>query len=246
MPKDDLKIIGFAAAVCVVCSLLLSATASALRDRQERNVELDRKLNVLKAFGLAVEDEKGKTIPEEVVDRYFTDHIDEVMIDKASGQVLEGKTSADIPKDERKAKTIAEKTMLPLYTWSEDGKVAKYAFPVSGPGLWSVVYGYLALDHDLATIVGVTFYKHGETPGLGGECSEDWFQDGFKTKKVWADGDLLDFEVVKGTVEGQYPDGNDHAVDGISGATMTGNGIEAFLREDLKHYNRYFKTVRGS
>ncbi len=246
MRKEDLKVIGFAALICVICSLLLSATSQALKDRQQEQVELDRKLNVLKAFGVEVVDAEGKKLSKARVDQYFTENISEIFLDKESGDVLEGVTLADIPKSELKAKTIKEKEHLPLYVWQEDGEIQKYAFPVSGMGLWSILYGYLALDKDLETIIGITFYKHAETPGLGGEVSTDWFQNQFKGKKIFDDGQLLEFEVVKGSVEGKYPGGNDHAVDGITGATMTGNGINTFLNRDITAYNRYFEKLRGS
>ena len=94
--------------------------------------------------------------------------------------------------------------------------------------------------------MGITFYKHGETPGLGGEIATDWFQEQFTNKVVWADGELHEFEVVKGAVEGLYPEGNDHAVDGISGATITGKGVATFMNDDLERYEAYFKKIRGA
>jgi Na+-transporting NADH:ubiquinone oxidoreductase subunit C len=241
MRKDDLRDVGFAAAVCVACSLMLSVTAAALRERQEANVEIDRKRNVLKAFGVQVVDKDGNAISAERVEAYFANHITDVVIDAASGELIEGLSSGDLTSDDLKAKT-----RLPLYVWSDDGRTTRYAFPVSGMGLWSTLYGYLALDKDLATIIGITFYRHGETPGLGGEVDRDWFQDQFKGKRIHRDGQLLPFEVVKGLVKDKYPDGNDHAVDGISGATMTGNGINRFLNRDLANYEKYFARLRGA
>ena len=209
-----------------------------LRERQDVNVDLDRKFNVVKAFGIEVIDENKKKISGEQIQSYFDNNISEIVLD-AEGNVLEGVSSADLTKEELKMKT-----KLPLYLWTEDGKVTKYALPISGMGLWSTLYGYLALDGDLATVIGITFYKHGETPGLGAEVDRDWFQKQFIGKKIWKDGALLQFQVLKGTVEGKYPDGNDHAVDGISGATMTGNGINKFLNADLEKYEKYFTKVR--
>lgn len=243
MSKNDLKTILFAGLVCVVCSLLLSTAASTLKERQVTNQENDRKLNVLKAFGVDIFYEDGSKLTSDDIKTYFTDHISEIFLSKETGEVLEGTTS--VPKREIKAKTTAQKTILPLYVWKDDGQPTKYAFPISGMGLWSILYGYIALDRDLATVIGVTFYKHGETPGLGGECSSDWFQAQFKGKKVWENGDLLQFEVVKGKATDKYPDGNNHAVDGMSGATMTGNGINKFLNRDLKLYDKYFSKKRG-
>ena len=246
MQKDDLKTIGFAAIICIVCSLVLSATASQLKARQEINVEIDRKINVLKAFGVTVTNEQGNKLSNQEIEGYFAKNISEIIIDKETGEIIPNLTSQSLPKEELKAKTIDEKTKLPLYQWTENNQVVKYAFPISGMGLWSILYGYLAIDKDLSTIVGITFYKHGETPGLGGECSADWFQNQFKGKKIYRDGSLLTFEVVKGNVEGKYPQGSDHAVDGMSGATMTGNGINRFMNRDIMHYERYFSKLRKS
>lgn len=238
MQKDDARILKFAAAVCVTCSLLLSGTAALLRDRQAYNVELDRKTNVLKAFGVETVDADGKRkVTDEDVEQYFVDHIREVIVDPESGEVFEGMTSAELSKEERKMKS-----KLPLYIWMEDEEATKYAFPISGYGLWSTIYGYMALDKDLVTIVGVTFYDHGETPGLGGEVSSEWFQSQFEGKKVRQE----KFEIVKGGVETKYPDGCDHCVDGIAAATITANGVQTFLNKDLQRYEAYFQSISGT
>lgn len=235
-PKGDGFVIVFATAVCVVCSLLLSATASTLKAKQDFNVELDRKVNVLKAFGVAVQDESGRRISADEVARYFTDHIRDIVLDAATGQPIDGVTSGQVD-----AKELRDHTKLPLYLWTENGEVTKYAFPTSGKGLWSTIYGYLALEKDLATIAGVTFYRHGETPGLGGEVEKDWFQANFRGKKVFEGGERLRFEVVKGDAGD-----SDHAVDGISGATLTGKGVTRFVNRDLDLYEPYFRLHRGS
>ena len=240
MPKGDGYVIGFSFAVCILCSLLLSATASLLKEKQDYNVELDRKMNVLKAFGVDITHEDGEHLTAEEIERYFREHISDVVLDGASGQVVEGATSASL-----KAEEIESRAKLPLYVWRDNGTVQKYAFPISGKGLWSTVYGYLSLDAALSTIVGVTFYKHGETPGLGGEVETDWFQRQFAGKKVFEAGQRLKFEVVKGKVADRYPGGNDHAVDGISGATITGNGVGKFINRDLDRYEKYFSLNRN-
>ena len=238
-PKGDGFVIGFATVICVVCSLLLSATASTLKAKQDYNVELDRKMNVLKAFGVDIKPE-GKALPAAVVEEYFKNNISEVVLDGASGQPIEGLTSSAV-----EAKELAERAKLPLFIWKENGEVQKYAFPISGKGLWSTIYGYMALEKDLATIKGVTFYRHGETPGLGGECEKEWFQANFKGKQVLVDGEPK-FDVIKGKVADRFPQGNNHAVDGISGATLTGNGISKFIKRDLALYEKYFSLLRGS
>ncbi len=234
MLKDDRKVLTFAAIVCVTCSLLLSGAASLLKEKQEYNVELDRKVNVLKAFGEPVKNAKGKRIVSgEEVDTLFAKHITEIIIDPATGEVLEGVTSSGLTKEETKLKT-----KLPLYVWSDDGAPTRYAFPISGYGLWSTIYGYMAIDKDLTTVIGVTFYDHGETPGLGGEVSMPWFQEQFAGTKVRQE----PFDIVKG---GAPPD-CDHCVDGIAAATITSDGVEKFINADLANYELYFKSISGT
>ena len=132
---------------------------------------------------------------------------------------------------------------LPLYTWTDDDteKPSKYAFPISGKGLWSTLYGYLSLNADLETIAGISFYKHGETPGLGAEIEKDWFLSQFAGKRLYSDGVPTAFVIAKpGTAL------NESAVDGISGATLTGKGVEALLRKDAARYANYFNNIKGN
>jgi Na+-transporting NADH:ubiquinone oxidoreductase subunit C len=140
---------------------------------------------------------------------------------------------------------VAEETAdgLPLYTWTEDGadQPSKYAFPISGKGLWSMMYGYLSLEADLETIAGISFYKHGETPGLGAEIEKVWFQSQFTGKKLYADGEPTEFLVTKPG----YASG-DTAVDGISGATLTGKGVEILVQKDAAAYAGYFNSIKGN
>jgi Na+-transporting NADH:ubiquinone oxidoreductase subunit C len=160
---------------------------------------------------------------------------------KAFGVDITGMTRPDI--EAKYAQHVIEDKAgeLPIFTWKDEGadKASKYAFPVSGKGLWSTLYGYLALDGDLETIAGISFYKHGETPGLGAEIEKPWFQNQFKGKKLYANGAPTGFLVVKpGTPL------TDTSVDGISGATLTGKGVEVLIRKDAAAYAEYFKSVK--
>jgi len=142
-------------------------------------------------------------------------------------------------------KHVSEETAgeLPIYTWTDDGtdKPSKYAFPISGKGLWSSLYGYLSLNADLETIAGISFYKHGETPGLGAEIEKDWFLSQFTGKRLYSAGAPTTFVIAKpGTALGES------AVDGISGATLTGKGVEALLRKDAAAYAEYFISIKGN
>ncbi|HSV43454.1 MAG TPA: NADH:ubiquinone reductase (Na(+)-transporting) subunit C, partial [Candidatus Bathyarchaeia archaeon] len=124
-----------------------------------------------------------------------------------------------------------------------------YVFPVSGKGLWSTIYGYLALEPDGVTLKGISFYKHGETPGLGGEIEARWFQQNFQGKKIYdvTSQTLRPVRVAKGRAA-DHVRGRDleFVVDGISGATMTGNGVTEMLDHGLRVYDPYFQKVRQS
>lgn len=146
--------------------------------------------------------------------------------------------------EETYTKHVTEKDAdgLTLYTWIDEGADApsKYAFPISGKGLWGDVFGYMALNADLETIAGVSFYKHKETPGLGAEIEKEWFLSQFTGKRIYSNGTAADFRVCK---PGSTLD--DSAVDGISGATLTGNGIQDLIRKDAATYAPYFKSIQG-
>lgn len=240
MRKSDSFTVMFAALVCLVCSLLLALATAGLKTRQDAAIELDRKFNILKAFQVPVVDAQHKKIPAAETLRLYKEHVREVVVDAATGAPVEGQTPATV-----EAERLAKYELLPLYLWEENGAVSRYAFPISGKGLWSTIYGYLALDRDLATVLGITFYKDGETPGLGGEINQPWFQEQFKGKVIFKDGRPQKLEIVKGLVKDKYPDGSDRAVDGISGATLTGKGMNNFINRDLARYEPYFKTIRG-
>ena len=133
---------------------------------------------------------------------------------------------------------------LPIFTWTDEGadQASKYAFPISGKGLWSMLYGYLSLEADLETIAGISFYKHGETPGLGAEIEKPWFLSQFAGKTLYQDGDAVEFLVAK-------PDNAEDGpteVDGISGATLTGKGVQALIRKDAAAYATYFNSIKGN
>ena len=129
---------------------------------------------------------------------------------------------------------------MPIYISSNPSSLI---IPISGKGLWSTLYGYIALEKDFNTVKGITFYQHGETPGLGGEVDKLWFQKNFIGKKIYDVNDkFVSVEVVKGKVSDIYS-GNkvNHAVDGISGATITSRGVSNFIKSDLGRYLNYFK-----
>lgn len=236
--SDDLKSIRFAAIVCVIVSLLLATAASSLRPLQKFNKELDRKKNVLQA--VLGKEKVEKMSADEVVD-FFESNLEEILIDE-KGELITDKTRADYAVEDKKLLDDRKRYPVPLYIYKEDGKVTSYIYQQYGMGLWSVIYSYVALNKDMATIRGITFFGHKETPGLGGEVSKEKFTSQFIDKKLYADGKPTEFVVTKA---GKYK-GGDSEVDGVSGSTLTGNGIQEYINETFATYNVYFEKERDN
>ena len=224
----------FAAVVTITCSILLAAAANLLRDRQQENIALDIQKNILKSAELT----SPEMTRQEILSRYDKYIHSEVI--NLKGEKVPDKTVEEI--DPKK-----DLDLLPVYYAEDNGQILAYIIPISGKGLWSTIYGYLALEKDLNTIEGITFYKHGETPGLGGEIEKEWFTNNFKGKKIYSpDGNLVSITVVKGKVHNLIPDAEAyHYVDGISGSTLTGKGLTNFLKKDLETYKPFFEKERN-
>ena len=227
----------FILTLSVVCAFVLSLTNSTLKTKQKYNVEVDRQKNVLKCAGLDVEN----LVTEEIVTFYkklikekvITFDGDYVNISVNDLVIKENKTSGQLQYFNN------DKEYLPIFEYSKNNSISKYIIPISGLGLWSTLYGYISLSNDFSTIMGITFYKHGETPGLGGEVDNPRFQKQFINKKIFnIDNELVSIKVVKGIASGKDLI---HKVDGISGATMTCNGLTRFLKNDLNRYINFFK-----
>ena len=230
-----------ATALCVVCSVVVAGAAVGLRGLQDANKVKDQKKNVLMAAGLFV---KGDNKSSEVATLY-EENVEEVLIDLATGEPVDSDIVDPSKYDPRKAakdsklnKPIEPSTALGgiktrekyafIYKVKGDsGKVEKIVLPVYGKGLWSTLYGFLAIGTDGQTIKGITFYEHGETPGLGGEIESQSFKDDWPGKQLFDSDGNVAIKMVKGGA----PEGDLHGIDALSGATITGNGVA-----ELVHY----------
>ncbi len=243
MQQSNGYIIGFAIGVCVVCSLLLAGVSTALKDRQEMNQMVDRQKNILKAVGFSDADLEGKD--GSAVTAFYNEHIKEMVV-KTDGSVAESLQVADLPSDAASGLNIQPDKGLPLYMRKDSsGAPLSYAFPAVGKGLWSKLFGFLAVKPDGDEIVGLSFYKHGETPGLGANIEAKWFTDNFIGKHLYEAGKLVGVTVAKGKAADMAgvskSDIDRHAVDGMSGATLTGNGVMKMTKVAPKPYAAFFK-----
>jgi len=229
---------GFALAVCVICSFALSVVSEGLKKRKELNVKLDIKKNILKAVDL--KDPLPEKVTADQVFKVYNEKIQEIVVD-GKGNILEEITPYDLGSEET--------DRFAMYIYKEGGVSQAYCFPVIGKGLWSTLYGYFALESDAVTVRGITFYQHGETPGLGAEIDQDWFQSNFVGKKIWdiKEEMLRPTKVIKGKVADKYKgDEADYHVDGISGATITSRGVTAMLDKWLNIYEPFLQQIRKS
>ena len=224
----------FILTITIVCSFLLSLVTEGLRSLKDKNIEIDKKKNILSAVGLDI-----NILSNDDIDKYFFNNIDTLIIDLEG---IENQTLTITDLETSNNNQTGEVKYyyrgleyLPIY---KDNSKTAIVLPISGKGLWSTLFGYFAIDsNNYSTVKGITFYKHKETPGLGGEVSKNWFQNNFIGKEIYKNNILNSVKVTKAG----YADNQSlYEVDGISGATITSNGVSNFLMRDLKRYEKYF------
>ena len=235
--------IGFILIITALFGLLLALAASALRERQQFNEEVNVKRNILMAVGVL---DRDREMELEEIDAMYQESVQSFAVDP-EGTIVEGVSGESLDLEVVLQDPDTSQHRYPVFVATDAGGSTVYAIPVFGKGLWSTLYGYLALEADLETVRGMTFYAHGETPGLGAEIEQAWFQDNFVGKKIYDAGALRTIQVVKGTVENriQDPGERDYFVDGISGATITGRGVSNLLETKVALYEPFFRRVRA-
>ena len=269
-----------ATTLCLICSLVVSGSAVALKGLQDKNVQIDRKRNLLSVVGVEPDQIKSAADVEEMFDQKFK----AIIIDMTTGKIAIGDSSDAVSKLTEDLKYASDAETLKKYdqlkeskrkidetsiklgkkddiagikrrenfshvymALDESGNVDKYVFPVRGYGLWSMVQGYLAIENDLQTVAGVTFYDQKETPGLGGECVKPKFRDPWQGKKIYTDPSdptktrNVGLRVVKGMGTGDYQ------LDGMTGATITSNGISNMVQYWMgpEGFGPYIKNVKN-
>lgn len=236
MAKDSVsKTFLVAGLLSVVCSALVSTSAVLLRPRQDINKDLDRKKNILQAAGLFDKDRPVEDLFAQFETRVvnlasgeFSDNFEAAGFDQRNF-AKSTEHGLAIPREEDLAGLKRRSKFALVYiARDEQGSLQQLILPVHGKGLWSTLYGYLALDADLNSVNGFAFYEHGETPGLGGEVDNPRWKAQWIGKQAFAADGTPRIEVLKGPVP---PDSSDakHQIDGLSGATITSRGISKLL-----------------
>ena len=226
---------GFAAAMVLVVASVLAFTASSLKDLQAENVRKEKMQNILSTIGIETD--------REGAEKLFNDYIVEQLALRNDGSVDETVDAFSDIELAREVKKDAETQRFPIYVASVD-EATYYIIPLYGAGLWNAIWGYIALDEDRNTIKGAVFDHQGETAGLGAEITQQWFMDRFVGEKIFdMSGDLVGIRVSKTNNDPNDIDKDDHEVDAISGATITGDGVSDMIIERLQHYLPYLKAT---
>ena len=232
LPLDSLpKTIAVALTLCLVCSVAVSGVAIALRERQELNRENDRKKVILQVAGLYEANEPIETLFEQVetrvVDLETGEYVDEPGFDQRAAATDPAQSIA-IPADEDIAKIKRRAKHASVYLVKDGDQVRLMILPVHGYGLWSTLYGFVALEADANTIYGVQFYEHAETAGLGDRIVDPAWVGQFHGKHAYDDSGQPRIRTVKGGVVAGSPDAQ-YEVDGIVGATLTADAVTGLL-----------------
>ena len=231
----------FATVMVIIVATLLTFVAETLRPYQEKNVEVEKKLDILRSVGLAGGADEAEN-KSQYVEEEYAGNITKSYVINMEGEIQEGVEAFTVNLKVELAKDPAERN-LPIFIYnSPDGEEINIV-PLQGKGLWGPIWGYISFEQDMSTIYGAIFAHAKETPGLGAEIAEDFFHEQFLGKKIFDEsGKFTSVKVLKG---GTAP-GNPHAVDAISGGTITSVALQDMIYECLGNYETYFKNKNNS
>lgn len=222
----------FSAIMVILVAAILSIVAMQLQPLQKKNFEKNKKQNILLSLNIQTSKENAiEKYDEYIVDSYVINH---------QGEKKEDIDAFSVELAKELEKPVEERN-YPIYVGSVEEDSEQYVIPVRGKGLWGPVWGFIALEDDYNTVYGANFSHDSETPGLGAEISTREFQKQFIGKKIFDEsGDFVSVSVVKGGA----PSDAKHAVDGISGGTITSEGVDKMLEDVVGEYVPYFKQKK--
>jgi len=228
------KTFGVALALCIICAVVVSSAAVILRQTQEINKLIDLKTNILASAGLLQEGVSIETQFEQITPRVvdlstgrFTDAIDAATYDQRKASKDPALSMALDPKQDP-AKIKRRVNYATVYMVEGEQGIEKIILPIKGYGLWSTLYGFIALESDLETVAGIGFYEHTETPGLGGEVDNPKWKSSWIGKQAYNQGELA-ITVLKGKADMSRA-GSESQIDGLAGATLTTRGVDNLVR----------------
>jgi len=222
----------FSSVMVIAVATLLSLAATLLQPAQQRNLEIEKKKNMLESINI----EATRENTEDLYKKYITESF---VIDSRGEPVKDVDAFTVVLRNEQK-KPLGEQ-YLPVFRATPDDGEKVIILPVEGKGLWGPIYGYVSLKSDMNTIYGVNFDHKGETPGLGAEINTTPFEHQFMGKKLFENGKFVSIQVIKGGT----PKENIHGVDAISGGTVTSKGLQKMIFDCIQKYSDYLLKNRS-
>ncbi|NNG10483.1 MAG: Na(+)-translocating NADH-quinone reductase subunit C [Arenibacter sp.] len=234
----------FAVVMVVIVGTLLAFFASSLSGKIKENERLEKQQNILYAMGVNENEDEGSVnfVSTDKVAGEFDKYIKEQLVIEGD-QITENDEAylIDLKKQETAAKA-GNTRKLPLFIGEKDGE-KYYIIPMRGKGLWDAIWGFVALD-DTMTVQGVFFDHKGETPGLGANIKQRYFMDDFKGESILDGTEYAGIAVAKGNNDPTNEIKDDNEVDALAGATITGDGLSAMIKESVNLYKSYLETIR--
>jgi Na+-transporting NADH:ubiquinone oxidoreductase subunit C len=227
--QSNRYIIVYSIVMVVLVAVALTFVAVQLKPAQEENIRIEKMQNILKAVNIASTPKNAG----ELYEKYIT----ETIVVNSEGKTVEGTDAFGIDIGLENKKAVSER-MLPIYVCTQENGEKNFIVPMRGKGLWGPIWGYVAFKNDFNTIVGCMFDHKGETPGLGAEINQDFFQVQFKNKVIF--NEQSEFISVR-TIKGGAAENDPHGVDAISGGTITSDGLSNMMKDGLAPYVNYFK-----
>lgn len=242
--KNSYTII-FAIVMVLVVGIVLAGMFSYTKPLITVNEEIERQQNILYAMG--VNDNEGTSanfVSTKDAPKLFGKYVKTQLVVNGTNATEDNQAYLiDVKKEQAKAKK-GETRRLPLFIGEKDGKTF-YIAPIRGKGLWDAIWGYVALDKNMV-VRGAYFDHKGETPGLGANIKQRYFMDDFIGEHLMSNGVFKGITVAKGNADPKNEDKTDNEVDAIAGATITGDGVTAMIKKDLKLYLPYFETLKAN
>lgn len=235
----------FAVGMVLVVGALLAFAASSLEPTIDENKRLEKQQNILYAMGVNENDESSANfVSTEKAPELFNRYIKKQLVIQ-DGNVSEDDQAylIDVKKQQAAVKA-GNARKLPLFIGEKDGETF-YIAPIRGKGLWDAIWAYVAMDENMV-VKGAYFDHKGETPGLGANIKQRFFMDDFIGEHLMEDGSFKGITVAKGNADPKNTDKTDNEVDAIAGATITGDGVTAMIKSDLKLYVPYFKNLKNN
>jgi len=233
----------FAIAMVVIVGGLLAFTASALRPRIDNNERLEKQQNILYAMG--INENEGNSaifVSTDKAPELFKEYIKKQLV--IEGDKVSENDQAyliDVKKEQTSAKA-GNVRKLPLFVGEKDGQTF-YIAPIRGKGLWDAVWAYIAMDENMV-VQGAYFDHKGETAGLGANIKQRFFMDDFIGEHLKSNGSFKGINISKSNNDPKNEDKTDNEVDAIAGATITGDGVAAMIKSELKQYVPYFENLK--